>query len=538
MQKHFLQAVLAAAIAGLSACGGGEDGTPTDPSNTASTEEVSFGSVTGFGSVIVDGTRYEDDEAQITEETAAGVDSQLTLDDVELGMQVEVTADAEQARTIVIRTSLIASIESLQSDGFTAAGQRVRVSEETIYSGTAGLADLTVGTRVAVHGTRDADDVIEARRVAVRPADTEPFVRIVGIVRDLDENAQTFRLGNLTVDYSNDPRVVPAGASLAEGRGVVVFGSAQPNVGSLQANGIRVLRAQVIEGRRIRVAGLIRDLDSSAVTFRLHVSTIDASEARFLRGTAADLANGRRARVLGVVQLNADGERFIKANAVWVGGSDDDATTVAGPVRNFVSAASFTIRGVPIDASGENVRFVNGTADNLADGVLLRVIGAPDGEKITATQVTFFEPDQSPQRTIAGFIRNANPADSTLQIFGVSVKVLDTTTVYDANGNETGTDALQNGIWAVARGEVRSGQLVANEIRLRNGTSIVVDRIEGVAYRVNVSNGRFWLNGVAIRVDDQLFGTVAIANLRSGHRVRVSGRWVNGELVVTSITRI
>lgn len=537
MKKHLLLAVLTAAVAGLSACGGGDEAN-TNPGSNTSSEEVSFGSVTGFGSVVVDGTRYEDDQAQVTEEVSAGVNSNLTLDSVELGMQVEVTADGDQAQAIVIRTSLVAAIDSLQSDGFTAAGQQVQVSTATIYSGTPGLADLSVGTRVAVHGTRNADDVIVARRVAVRSPDAEPFVRIVGVVRDLDERAQTFRLGNLIVDYSNNPRVVPAGASLAEGRGVVVFGATQPSVGMLQASGIRVLRAQVIEGRRVRVAGLIRDLDSPALTFRLHVSTIDASDARFVSGTSADLANGRRARVLGFVQLDANGNRIIKANTVWVGGSEDDPTTVAGPVRNFVSAASFTIRGVPIDASGETVRFVNGSADNLADGVLLRVIGAPDGEKITATSVEFLEHDSDRQRTIAGFIRNANPVDATLQIFGVSIKVLDTTTIFDANGDETTNAALQNGTWAVAKGQYRSGQLVADQIRLRNGSSLVIDQIEGVAYRINVSTGRFWLNGVAVRIDDQVAGSVTIANLRSGHRVRVSGRWVNGELIVTSIVRV
>jgi len=37
--------------------------------------------------VIVDGTRYDDDRAQVSEETSAGVNSNLTLDAVELGMQ-------------------------------------------------------------------------------------------------------------------------------------------------------------------------------------------------------------------------------------------------------------------------------------------------------------------------------------------------------------------------------------------------------------------------------------------------------------------
>lgn len=534
MLKHKLIGLIMVSVAGLAACGGAND---TENSATSS-KETAMGSVNGFGSIIVDGTRYDDERAVITQETAAGVITEVPLASIELGMQVEVSATAGKAESITIHTTLIGPVESLSTDGFVAAGQSVSVTGDTIYSGASGLDDIGVGDRVSVHGVRGDNDVIQADRIRLRAPDADRLIRIVSRIRDLDQNEQTFRLGRLTVDYSNDPRIVPAQATLADGRAVVVFSSSLPVAGRLQANGLRLFHHNFLDGRRIRIAGLIRDLDPSALTFRLHLTTIDASRAEFVNGSAADLANGRRARVLGTVRIDANGARAIEAAKVWTLGDEDDPVAVSGVVRNYVDAASFTIRGVTIDASASTVRFVNGSTENIANGVLLRVKGVAQGDKIIAESVEFFDPDGDTVRTVAGFIRNADPATNSLQIFRAPVTIDASTRIFHSDGSAAGTDALQNGIWAVARGDVQNGQLVAQEIRLRNQTSVEVKTIEGVVYQVDINRGRFRLNGVAVQVNQQLLGTATLSNLRSGHSVRVTGSWNNGVFTISAITRL
>lgn len=389
MSIRFLPLLLAGSLTLLAACGGAEDQVAGDPS---AAQEIVAGKVSGFGSIVVDGVTYDDENATVEHETSAGVFEALPPSAVELGMQVEVDASGDRARSLTIQTTLIAAIESLRSDGFVAAGQTVVIGPDTLYLGAAGLVDLQIGDWVAVHGTRDADDSIQADRVAVRAPEAPRLVRIAGIVRDLDEARSTFRIGRLLVDYSSDTRIVPAGAQLADGRAVVVFADGLPQAGVLEVRGIRVLRAGWADGRRVRVAGLVRDLDAQALSFRLFGTTVDASAARFANLSPTDLANGRRVRVLGTIRVTADGERSLVAETVWALGGTDDLTTVAGPVRNAVGAASFTIRGVTIDASGDSVRFIGGSAEQIADGVWLRVIGDPAGDRIVATTIEFRPP--------------------------------------------------------------------------------------------------------------------------------------------------
>jgi hypothetical protein len=65
--SHFLCAVFAAAA--LAACGGGGDSTAA-PTGTTSTPSSVYaaGPITGFGSVIVNGVRFDDSAATITDD--------------------------------------------------------------------------------------------------------------------------------------------------------------------------------------------------------------------------------------------------------------------------------------------------------------------------------------------------------------------------------------------------------------------------------------------------------------------------------------
>ncbi len=59
--------LLVSTLATLSACGGGgSSGNATDPGPTAATQTSSIGQITAFGSVVVNGVRYNTDNAQFT----------------------------------------------------------------------------------------------------------------------------------------------------------------------------------------------------------------------------------------------------------------------------------------------------------------------------------------------------------------------------------------------------------------------------------------------------------------------------------------
>ncbi len=94
-------ALPAAFALSLVACGGDSSDqtsmptTNSSPNNGASTLAIAttaVGSVTGFGSIIVDGVKYDDSKAKVFVDQK-GVDVSSTVDSLKIGMQVEVKAD-------------------------------------------------------------------------------------------------------------------------------------------------------------------------------------------------------------------------------------------------------------------------------------------------------------------------------------------------------------------------------------------------------------------------------------------------------------
>ncbi|MFZ4761036.1 MAG: DUF5666 domain-containing protein, partial [Burkholderiaceae bacterium] len=164
----------------LAACGGGGDTGSTTPSTTPSTTApasasstgalIATGTITGFGSVIVDGVKYDDSAATVKVEDDASSPRSVTLSELKLGMQVEVKADdSGKAGTVTISSEVYGRITALRADGFVVAGQTVKVSTDTatptVFEGVSGLSGLALNDFVEVHGKRDADGAIVASRI-------------------------------------------------------------------------------------------------------------------------------------------------------------------------------------------------------------------------------------------------------------------------------------------------------------------------------------------------------------------------------------
>ena len=122
---------------------------------------------------------------------------------------------------------------------------------------------------------------------------------------------------------------------------------------------------------------------------------IDATNANFSNGTAADLAVGRVVHVegtrgqrhpqreIGRIRRRRVGRRRQHGESP-AGGEVDD---VDGAISAFVSAANFVVHGITIDASAAT--FVNGAITDLANGKIVNVFGVRSGMTMTATKVVF-----------------------------------------------------------------------------------------------------------------------------------------------------
>ena len=146
--RALLCALLATAVA--AGCGGGVGTGGTGGNATA----YASGPITGFGSVIVGGVRFDDVSAEVQDADGA----RRSRDELRLGMTVEVdstaiTSDASgssaTATRIRFESELVGPVGAvdLAAGSFTLLGQRVSVDTTTVFDErlASGLAGLSLG---------------------------------------------------------------------------------------------------------------------------------------------------------------------------------------------------------------------------------------------------------------------------------------------------------------------------------------------------------------------------------------------------------
>ncbi|MDR6535852.1 DUF5666 domain-containing protein [Variovorax soli] len=385
-----------------SASGAGGTGTSAGGTSTASTagdgsgvgsggtgvstaDASGVGAVDGAGSIIVNGLRYDTDTAILNIEDAAAL---------QLGMSAKVTgpfnADFTSgvARRVDSAADLRGTVSSidLTQGSFVILGTTVTTDSATVWADTSGLAALVPGSTLQVWGLPGAPGVLRATRVAQRG----PSAAILtGTVQNLDVLRHTFTLGGLTVDYG--AAVIagsPDGSALANGILVRVRANAVLP-GRLPATLVQwwypVPRANATP---VQIAGIVTDY-AGLGSLRVLGVPVNASSATITGGLASAVGNGVKVEVGGVMSNGVLQATKLKIRNV-PGTGGPSSFNLIGAIGNFSSAASFWVKGQPVDASGAGVVFVNGTAANLGNGVNVNVLGSQvvNGVLI-ATRVTF-----------------------------------------------------------------------------------------------------------------------------------------------------
>ena len=224
MRRLFI--VLLAAWLGISACGVDRGGAPAPGVDRGG---FFVGPISGFGSIIVNGIRFETDAATIV------VDGQnATEADLAVGQIVTITGELDAdgstgvADTVVFEDNVEGPIESIDvaASRFIVLGQPVFVDEDTSFSNDvdpSSLEGLVVGDVVEVSGFVDPDGAILATRVERQPEGGE--FEVTGTVMALDAANFLFDLGSLVVDYSGAtlegfPGGQPANGDLVEAKGM------------------------------------------------------------------------------------------------------------------------------------------------------------------------------------------------------------------------------------------------------------------------------------------------------------------------------
>jgi hypothetical protein len=238
IMKPCLLAVFLSSAGLLTACGGGGgSGSVASPNSSPTT---SAGTISGLGSVILNGIRYETIGASVLDAD----DNRVIQSPFGLGMTVSIEtlpSSATTARTIHVQSGIQGGTSAVNSTTKTlnVSGLPVFTDATTFIvndAGTVGsFADLP-NSQVEVYGLPQSDGTFKATRIEIKAI--APFVQLVGVVSNLNTANSTLTLGNssntVTVSYAS--ATAPAG--LANGTVVSVHTLATATASSYAASGL------------------------------------------------------------------------------------------------------------------------------------------------------------------------------------------------------------------------------------------------------------------------------------------------------------
>ena len=385
----------------LVACGGGgsTDSATAGGNSSAGASAFAAGPITGFGSVIVGGVRFDDSKAVITDDDGETYRS----DDLRLGMMAEIQSasivrDASGARAtaaaIRFGSEIVGPVSAIAADGssIVVLGETVQINTATLFDDrlVGGVKALVAGTSIVeVHGVLDvATGVYVATRIEPKP--NAPFYKLRGAVSGIDKTAHTLRIGSGTETVSYDAIVASVPAALDNGLLVRVRLQTTRVAGRWVAVAITSAVRKLENAEEAEIEGKVT-ASTFAVDKKFSVNgiAVDASGAAFPYGTAG-IVVGARVEVKGAAVGGV-----VIATTVEVEDEEEHAAAgfeLHGTISSFdASTKTFVLRGVRVGFGTVAVEFRKGTAADLANGKKVEVKGlrSADGITLNATRIGF-----------------------------------------------------------------------------------------------------------------------------------------------------
>ena len=298
---------------GSSGGGSGGSGDTGDTSAGISGSGKAIGVITQFGSIFVNGVEYDTSEAVII---VNGVVA--TEDDLGVGMVVFIQGTVNEdgvtgvAEVVIVDDNLkgpISAITSATDESgsvrdarqITVLGIDVVVERTgTVFEDTT-FESLSQGDLVEVYGFAESGNNIRATRVELKEFIAGVTkVELYGEVASLDTSAETFLLGDYTINYASaefddiDPSNFADGI-LVEVKGTLATADAliidatkiEPtgiDAGEAEDNGDVEVDTTLGDDDEFRTEGTIESYDATNQTFIINGTSLDASSAALVPG--------------------------------------------------------------------------------------------------------------------------------------------------------------------------------------------------------------------------------------------------------------
>jgi Domain of unknown function (DUF5666) len=458
----------------LAACGGESTSTPTSGTTGPTAQNVVVsGAITGFGSVYVNGVRFDTSSATIMQDGARVTQGDLRVGQmVHLQGRVDDSTGRATADSIYQDDDLEGPISAIDTAAqtFVVLGHTVRVTPETSFDDSLGnFASLALGRQVEVSGMPNASGHIVATRIEARAAG-ETRLEVQGRIALLDTVARKFRVGALVIEYSSATLQDFGSGSLANGQLVEVKGNALNAAGELVATRIELRNHESGSGQfRREIEGLVTRYVSATDFDVAGRRVTTTSTTRYENGTAADLALNVKIEAEG--SINADGVliaakiEFKRGNNAGLAGIVDSVTPDSASLGGTLSVLGVTI-------TVDNNTRVEDKSDARVESFRLADVRVGDyvrvrGTETTALRLTASRLERRRAESTAwvrGTVRNL--ASPNLTVLGVPVVTTAATEFEEISAAEFFANAA--GRVVKAKGVETANSITAREIEFED----------------------------------------------------------------------
>lgn len=489
-QMFLLSGISLTAVLLLQGCGGGSD-TPasaavsvTPPTAATPSGKTVVGPISGFGSVIVNGVRYDTRNAVFTIDGNPGTQADLRVGQVVVLKSEKDAAGNAVASSVDYEEILEGPISSIDiaNSSLVILGQTVFIDNDTSIDddiSPSSLEGLQLGDILEISGEFNSDgDIVATRIEKSDDQSSSNSSEVHGVVTNLDASAMTFDIGNLTVGFASATLEDFGDQGIANGDLVEVEGSTFLNDGTFVATSVENEDdddddREGDEDDEAEISGLITIFDSAERFTVAGVTVVTNSETEFEDGSAANLGLDVRVEVEG--SFNAARE-LVAEELEFEERSDIEVSSVIDAIDT--NAQTFSVFGITFSVN-DMTRFEDNedgasqtfSLSNLSVGDFIEVSGYEDANGVLIASKIEREDDDEDETEIEAPVTSIG--SNSFTVLGVTVQT-DTETEYEIDDEDDVSQAeffaqLEVGDFVEVEGtSTAAGTLLAEEVSIED----------------------------------------------------------------------
>ncbi len=399
----------------------------------AENQLIAYGPITQFGSIYVNGIKYEIDDAELEFVNGTGT-SELSI-----GMMVQVNADWQQqingvfnAQKVTFDHQIEGPIKAVVHHGeitlLEVLGSTVVIASDTIMDKNIS-GGFNVGAVVSVSGITNEKGQLLATYIALR---SERYsegqqIELESTIDSINERDQILHLNTMDVDVSWATWKKGSLQTVVVGTRVEVVGQYDVANNRVIANKVRVKNnnLSVNKGNQLNIDTIISSYQSIN-QFSLNGYSANAFEAEFLRGEPSNLANGVRVRATG--WINADGifevlTLRIRPDANFAAKVQVNSINRAAGEISFLNLSAYVQSDTVYQSKlkSANKYF---SVDDIQPGDWIEIQGVEEGSRLSISQI--FALRNKKQMTLKGQAKKGT--DDRLLLLGMEIQAVEVLT--------------------------------------------------------------------------------------------------------------